>query len=198
MGKNPEAMSWHLKLPADLQRAAPEMYRNIRADGAVSARAWVNEQHPTPELKQSPAYQDLFTAATIIDFELAECKTEGAIMHKLATSDTLEIHLRKLAAYVYLKRTKDRTGANRMLGVRAPGSGADIAPKWLLDDANAHSKLEWQRSERGQKMSRVDYGQRGGGSGYAGKFRGRGKGAKGGGKSGGGAGSGGAANKTQG
>ncbi|CAL1127775.1 unnamed protein product, partial [Cladocopium goreaui] len=118
VGENPEAMSWHLKLPADLQRAAPEMYRNIRADGAVSARAWVNEQHPTPELKQSPAYQDLFTAATIIDFELAECKTEGAIMHKLATSDTLEIHLRKLAAYVYLKRTKDRTGANRMLGVR--------------------------------------------------------------------------------
>lgn len=187
-GTNPEEMSWHLKLPADLQRAAPELYRNIRADGAHSARAWINDQHPTPELKQSPAYQDLFTAATIIDFELADCRSESAIMHKLATSDTLEIHLRKLGAYVYYKRTKDKTGANRMLGVSAPGSGADIAPKWLLDDANAHSKVEWQRAERGQKMARADHGQgqKGGGSGraYAGKFRGRGGGGgKGGGRS---------------
>eukprot|EP00438_Fugacium_kawagutii_P028961 Skav210522 [mRNA] locus=scaffold3045:170575:172536:+ [translate_table: standard] len=189
-GANPEEMSWHLKLPADLQRAAPELYRNIHADGAHSCRAWVNDQHPTPELKQSPAYQDLFTAATIIDFELADCKSESAIMHRLAISDTLEIHLRKLGSFVYYKRTKDRTGANRMLGVRAPGSGSDIAPKWLLDDANAHSKLEWQRAERGQKMNRAEQGQRGsGGRAYGGgKFRGRG----GGGGKGGGRGSSGA------
>lgn len=73
-----------------------------------------------------------------------------------------------------------------MLGVRAPGANADIAPKWLLDDANAHSKLEWQRSERGQKMNRQEHGGHGSGGGghtkFAGKFRGRG-GNKGSGKS---------------
>lgn len=196
-GESPESMAWHLRLPADLQRAAPELYRNIRSDGAASVRAWVNEQHPTPELKQSPAYQDLFTAATIVDFELADCRSESAIMHKLATSDSLEIHLRTLGAFVYYKGTKDKTGANRMLGIRAPGSGSDIAPKWLLDDANAHSKLEWQRAERGQKMNKAEQGQRGAGtSNYSGKFRGRGKG--GGGKGGGRSGSTQAANKTQG
>ena len=185
-GDNPEQMAWHLKLPADLQRAAPELYRNLRSEGAASVRQWVNDQHPTLELKQTAAYQDLFTAATIVDYELAECRSESAIMHKLGTSDTLEIHLRKLGAFIYLRRTKDKAGANRMLGIRAPGSGSDIAPKWLLDDANAHSKLEWQRTERGQKMSRFESGSGSSGGGgntkYAGKFRGRGAGGKGGGR----------------
>ncbi len=179
-GANPEQLSWHLRLPPDLQRAAPEMYRNIRAEGSASVRQWVNEQHPTIEQKQTPGYQDLYSAATIIDFELAECKTESAVMHKLATSDTLEIHLRKLASFVYYRRTKDKTGANRMLGVRAPGIGADIAPKWMLDDANAHSKVEFQRVERGNKMNKESSGHAGQSSTssrrYAGKFRGRGGG----------------------
>lgn len=87
-GANPEDMAWHLKLPADLQRAAPELYRNIRAEGCSSVRQWVNDQHPTLELKQSPGYQDLFMAATIIDFELAGCRSEAAVMAKLGTSDT--------------------------------------------------------------------------------------------------------------
>ena len=188
VGDNPEQMAWHLKLPADLQRAAPELYRNLRSEGAASVRQWVNEQHPTLEMKQTAIYQDLFMAATIIDFELADCKTESAIMHKLGTSDTLEIHLRKLGSFIYFRRTKDKAGANRMLGIRAPGAGSDIAPKWLLDDANAHSKLEWQRAERGQKMFRFESGSGGNGGGggghtkYAGKFRGRGAGGKGGGR----------------
>ena len=101
-------------------------------------------------------------AATIIDFELASCRSESQVMAKLATSDTLEIHLRKLGAFIYYRRTKDKTGANRMLGVRAPGTNADIAPKWMLDDANTHSKTEYQRIERGQKLSRLEHG---GGSG---------------------------------
>ena len=175
----PENMAWHLKLPADLQRAAPELYRNIRAEGVSSVRQWVNEQHPTLEQKNSVQYQDLFMAATIIDFEVAECVTESSLMAKLATSDSLEIHLRKLGAFIYYRRTKDKTGANRMLGVRAPGTNADIAPKWMLDDANTHSKTEMQRIERGSKMAKSDYG--GGGGAGAGKARkgdgkGRGKG----------------------
>lgn len=150
-------------------------------------RQWVNDQHPTLELKQTATYQDLFSAATIIDFELADCKSEAAIMHRLGTSDSLEIQLRKLGSYVYYRRTKDRIGANRMLGIRAPGSQTDIAPKWMLDDANLFSKVEWQRSERGNKMSRQhDHGSHAGHEGgaalHSGKFRGRGGGGKGSGK----------------
>ena len=193
---DPEHLQWHLRPPADLQRAAPELYRNIRAEGVASVRQWVNEQHPTLEQKQSPTYQDLFTTATIIDYELADCRSESSIMHKLATSDMLEIQLRKLGSFVYLRRTKDRAGAQRMLGVRAPGANADIAPKWMLDDANAFSKVEFQRVERGNKQNRSEGGSSstsGGGTKYAGKFRGRGRGAgdgKGGGKKTGGGGGG--------
>lgn len=186
-GDNPEQMAWHLKLPADLQRAAPELYRNIRAEGVSSVRQWVNDQHPSLEMKQSSTYQDLFSAATIIDFELADCKSEAAVMHKLGTSDSLEIQLRKLGAHVYFRRTKDKFGASRMLGVRAPGSQSDIAPKWLLDEANLHSKVEWQRTERGQKMSRHEHTEGGPKTKFAGKFRGRGGGGKGGGRGKGGA-----------
>ena len=181
---DPESMAWHLKLPADLQRAGPEIYRNIRSEGVSSVRQWVNEQHPTLEQKSSPQYQDLFTTATIIDFEVADCRTEGMLMQKLATSDALEIHLRRLGAFIYLRRTRDKAGANRILGVKAPGTNTDIAPKWLLDDANLHSKTEYQRQERGAKASRYDGGggefrQRRGG----GKSSGGGGGAKGGGRS---------------
>lgn len=192
---DPEQMAWHLKLPADLQRAGPEIYRNIRAEGVSSVRQWVNEQHPTLEQKGSPQYQDLFMTATIIDFELADCRTEGMLMAKLATSDALEIHLRRLGAFIYMRRTRDKTGANRILGIRAPGSNTDIAPKWLLDDANLHSKTEFQRQERGHKASKYEAGDRGevrlrkGDGGKGKKGGGRGK------KSGGG---GGASSTTQG
>ena len=179
---DPEQMAWHLKLPADMQRAGPELYRNIRAEGVSSVRQWVNEQHAGLEAKSSTQFQDLFTAATIIDFELAGCRTETELMARLATSDTLEIHLRKLGAFIYYRRTKDKTGANRMLGLRAPGTNADIAPKWMLDDANTHSKTEYQRLERGQKLGRLEHAGSGSGGGAKGGGKQRGGGKGGGGK----------------
>ena len=192
LASDPEQMAWHLRLPSDLQRAAPELYRNIRSEGSASVRQWVNEQHPTLEQKQGVQYQDLFTAATIVDFEVASCRSEEALMHRLANSDTLEIQLRKLGAFIYLRRTKDKTGANRMLGIRAPGTNTDIAPKWMVDDANTFSKVEFQRQERGHKAQRYD-GSGGGATtsssstgGGTSKFRGRGNGKKGGGRGGGG------------
>lgn len=170
---DPEQLTWHLRLPPDLQRAAPELYRNIRAEGVSSVRQWVNDQHPTLEQKSSTQYQDLFLAATVIDYELADCRSEQALTHKLATSDSLEIHLRKLGSFIYYRRTKDKTGAQKMLGVRAPGTGADIAPKWMIDDANVHSKAEFQRQERGHKMNKQEsYGS---GSYSDGGGKGRGK-----------------------
>eukprot|EP00438_Fugacium_kawagutii_P019969 Skav222679 [mRNA] locus=scaffold1471:12611:14497:- [translate_table: standard] len=177
-GGFPERMAWRLRLPSDLQRAGPEIYRNIRAEGVASVRQWVNEQHPGLEARNSTQFQDLFTAATIIDFELASCSTEADLMSRLAVSDTLEIQLRKLGSFIYFRRTKDKNGALRMLGIRAPGTNADIAPKWMLDDANLFSKAEYQRMERGQKLNRLEHGGGGG-------QKGDGKGRKGGGRAGG-------------
>ena len=93
VGESPEQMAWHLKLPPDMQRAGPELYCNTRAE-------WISDQHPSLESRQAPSFQDLVTAASIIDFELGECKSETAIMQKLGTSNTLEIQLRKLGAFI--------------------------------------------------------------------------------------------------
>ena len=35
MASDPERMVWHLRLPPDLQRAGPEIYRNIRSEGVA-------------------------------------------------------------------------------------------------------------------------------------------------------------------
>eukprot|EP00969_Alexandrium_andersonii_P094343 4168106-Alexandrium_andersonii.AAC.1 len=66
----------------------------------------------------------------------------------LNSDDLVEMHLRRLSAYVYGQRTGDWSGATFMLAVKAPGSSADIAPSWLVADATAHSKAEYQRHER--------------------------------------------------
>eukprot|EP00438_Fugacium_kawagutii_P007846 Skav210111 [mRNA] locus=scaffold2194:62563:65494:+ [translate_table: standard] len=90
---DPEQMAWHLKLPADMQRAGPEIYRNIRAEGVSSVRQWVNEQHSGLEARNTSRFQDLFTAATIIDFELANCQSEATLMSRNSTSKTWFLHL---------------------------------------------------------------------------------------------------------
>ena len=33
----------------------------------------------------------------------------------------------------YYRRTKNKAGANRKLGIKAPGTQTDIAPLWVLD-----------------------------------------------------------------
>ena len=66
----------------------------------------------------------------------------------LNTDDTIELQFRRLASYVYTERTGDVAGGNRMLGQPAPGTRANVAPSWLVDEVTSHSKAEYQRSER--------------------------------------------------
>ena len=54
----------------------------------------------------------------------------------------LELHLRRLGAYIYEQRTRDRQGAAHMLGVTPPGAMTDIAPNWTVSDAATHSRQE--------------------------------------------------------
>jgi len=93
----------------------------------------------------------------------------------LATSDLLEIGMRRLASYVFEKRTGDARGASHMLALAAPGSATDIAPTWLVSEATLHSKSEHQRDERVYSAQRRGQG-RGRGQG---DHQGRGGGGKG-------------------
>ena len=62
--------------------------------------------------------------ATQSDLELAGLD-DRRTLEKLASSDMLEINLRRLAAFVYEQRTQDNTGAAHMLAVVAPGFHCD-------------------------------------------------------------------------
>ena len=157
------------RLPADLQRAAPEIFREIMSTGVSGLRGWVCEQFPLDKRDQ-PQFRDLFTSAITADFELAGANNEGEKMRRLGTSDNLEIILRKFASHIHYERTNDKHASERMLGIRAPGSSVDIAPKWMVDDAGTSSKLENRAMDRGRHQTRQDLGQ------AKGKPKGKGKG----------------------
>ena len=172
-----EEARWNLSLPPDLKRAAPEIYRSLRRAGAASARDWLSQE--VQGQRHTAVWTDLWTAATNVDYLLGSCRTQAEVLTKLASDDALELHLRRLASYVYELRTKDKVGAAAMLAVRAPGSSTDLAPSWLVSEATAHSKAEHQRDERVEQASRRT--SRGGGRGsgssggeYSGGGRGRG------------------------
>ena len=78
----------------------------------------------------------------------------------LATNDFLELFLRRLASYVYLTRTGDKTGAMQMLGAVPPGTQADIAPGWMVNEASSYSRAEWKRNQ--QTGNQQKQNQRGG------------------------------------
>ena len=149
--------------PPDLKRAAPEIYRSMRGAGAASARDWLSQE--VHGQRHTAVWTDLWTAATNVDYLLGGCKSQTELLTKLASDDALELHLRRLASYVYEMRTKDKVGATAMLAVRPPGAGADLAPTWLVSEATAHSKAEHQRDERVTSAGKRDGrpGGRGGG-----------------------------------
>ena len=70
----------------------------------------------------------MWTLATVIDFRLNSCKTEAERQAILLSDDTIELALRRIASFIYERRTKDAVGAAHMLGTSAPGMGTDIAP----------------------------------------------------------------------
>ena len=180
----PEDSRFTSALPRDLKRAAPEIYRSVR-ESAVSVRDWLLQNFEGN--KRSPQWQDLWNAAMLADYhiEAAASKGEDARQEVLAQNDTIEVNLRRLAAYIFAHRTGDYEAANHMLASRAPGTAADIAPSWMVTEASSHSKAEHQRHER-VKAGTKRYDDKGKGRGKDGKGKGRGRGAGGGG--GGGAG----------
>ena len=141
-----EGVAWQHQLAPDVKRGAPEIYRSLRSAGAATVRDWLNLNYSGS--RQSDQWIDLWNIATSIDYRLGRCSSPLEETKILATDDYMEIGLRRLAAFMYEGRSKDQTGARRMLAVQAPGAKMDIAPEWMVSDATAYSKTEHQRDER--------------------------------------------------
>ena len=169
-----QGAAWQRRLPPDMKRGGPEIYRSLRSAGCASTREWISQQFQGS--KTSALWVDLWNVASTIDFTLGRCPNAASESQVLATDDYLEIGLRRLASYVYETRTKDATGARQMLALTAPGASVDIAPSWMVTDATAHSKAEYQRDERVSFAA----SRRGGGAGGRGGKGKKGKGDRGG------------------
>ena len=68
-------------------------------------------------------WTDLWTTACGIDYKLEAHPGESARSALLASDDGMELSLRRMSSWIYLKRTGDTAGALRMLGPRATGVG---------------------------------------------------------------------------
>jgi len=137
-----------------MHRAALEIYQNMRASGVATAREWLSQNFAGA--REGARWIDLWTTAAQSDFVIGQASARGdaAFIGVLSSDDILELSLslRRLASYLYVTRTHDKTGAAHILGVRPPGMTTDVAPGWLVDSATAHSKAEFQRGERVLKL----------------------------------------------
>ena len=77
-------------------------------------RDWLSTHHASN--KSGAQWIELWNIATQSDFELAGLD-DRRTLERFASSDMLEINLRRLAAFVYEQRTQDKTGAAHMLAV---------------------------------------------------------------------------------
>ena len=99
--------------------------------------------------REGQQFIDLWTSASAVGFRLAPLEGNlPAANTALATDDSMELNLRRLAAFICLRRTGDAAGSMHMLAVKPPGAGADVAPTWLVEESTTHSKMEHQRGER--------------------------------------------------
>jgi len=142
-----EAQRWARTLPPDFRRAAPEIYRSIRASGKLSVKEWVSNEYKGNR-ETDPTWQLLWSTAMQIDFALAGCTSEADLFQALGTDDRLEISLRELSAHFFEAHSKDSRAAQVIRGVATPGRSNEITPSWLVTEATAHSKMEYQRDER--------------------------------------------------
>jgi hypothetical protein len=127
-------IAYHERLPADMQRAAPETYRSIRSERVASVRQWILDQFPVNS-RQSADFTHLHQSACQADFLLAAAGSEEELNLLLATSDQLEIIFRDLGSFVYERRTGDRAGAAHMRALRTEDAGDDERHPSLLDDS---------------------------------------------------------------
>ena len=97
-----EEQRFDLRLPEDLRRAGPDIYRRIRSQGACSVRDWLTTEHG--DSRSDHRWSDLWQAAVSVDFALGPCSTRAEAMQKLSTDDNMEMLLRRIGSFVYKVR----------------------------------------------------------------------------------------------
>ena len=90
-------MTFDVRLPPDLKRAAPDIYRTIRASGASSVRDWLRINYQGKV--HAETWTDLWTSSTSVDMALASQASERDRTIALATDDILELTLRRLSSF---------------------------------------------------------------------------------------------------
>ena len=91
----------------------------------------------------------------------------------LATTDAMEIKLRRLGGYRHFARTGDAVAFARVLAVKPPGMNTDVLPDWMVEDATKFSAVEHSRSQRLRDSPRAPtktYDQTGRGRGGRGRW----------------------------
>lgn len=135
------------RLPTDLKRAALETYKSIIGRAYPSLTAWLNEQFPLHVREGNETYLFFYNSLRSVDFAVKNMTALEKFGY-LHNNDAAEITLRHVASYVYERRTGDREGAKAMLALAPAGSRVDVAPQWLVAEANMYSISEYKRKER--------------------------------------------------
>ena len=92
-------------------------------------------------MRNTDTFSDWWHLATETDFRLDKCESESDKLELLASDDTLELQLRRLAAKAHELRAGDKNAALHMLAISLPGQKRDLALGWLVQDAQIHSKF---------------------------------------------------------
>ena len=120
-------------LPAEVRRAGPEIYRNLRKSH-VSARDWLKQYYPDSTTAMGTQWVDLWGAAMAVDLRLQQsARAEGwaGVQETLATDDLVESHLRRLFSGVYGSKTGDWGSFDFMLAVQPSNLARDADPSGL-------------------------------------------------------------------
>ena len=170
---------WGDCISPTLERAAPEIFRDIMNSSCKSIRDFINSYFPMDKREGSDIYLELFKHAATVDFLVAKNRHSSlALMKALAEDDASEIGLRRISAYFFKKRTGDDRAANSMLAVKPPGAFDDVAPAWMVSQAQVYSQSEHKTAERVKSFKSSGHPKGAAPKGKE-KGKGRGKGKKG-------------------
>ena len=91
---------WESALPADMARAAPQIYRGLRTEGAACVRDWIATRYKGDKSDTNQEWVEFWNIATEIDFAMKDVPLETQQAF-LASNDGMEIKLQvgKCAAY---------------------------------------------------------------------------------------------------
>lgn len=99
-------------LGPDVKRAMPEIYIGCLSEGSRSIRGWAETKFAT--YKNEELFVEVWDRASQIEFLVSKLTTVESLLAFLASDDTCEVNLRRLASLKHKLRTGDKTGPTAM------------------------------------------------------------------------------------